>query len=86
MPDMPDWQRYLSEDDRTTIERGRWARRVGFGVRPAVILIDVQNYMVGRGGQPRPRRLPLQLRHRLGGGASRPGASSMRSPRGGARR
>ena len=50
MPEMPDWQRFLSEDDRTTIERGRWARRVGFGARPAVILIDVQNYMVGEAG------------------------------------
>ena len=50
MADMPDWQRFLSEDDRTTIERGRWARRIGFGARPAVILIDVQNYMVGEEG------------------------------------
>ena len=47
MPEMPDWQRFLSADDRETIERGRWAKRVGFGARPAVILIDVQNYMVG---------------------------------------
>ena len=30
MPEMPDWQRFLSADDRETIERGRWARRVGF--------------------------------------------------------
>ena len=59
MPEMPDWQRFLSDDDRTTIERGRWAKRVGFGAHPAVILIDVQNYMVGEKGPPRPRRLPL---------------------------
>ena len=50
MPEMPDWQRFLSADDRETIERGRWAKRVGFGARPAVILIDVQNYMVGEEG------------------------------------
>ncbi len=50
MPDMPDWQRFLSADDRETIERGRWAKRVGFGARPAVILIDVQHYMVGEEG------------------------------------
>ena len=50
MPEMPDWQRFLSDDDRTTIERGRWAKRVGFGAHPAVILIDVQNYMVGEKG------------------------------------
>ena len=51
MPETPDWQRFLSDEDRTTIERGRWAKRVGFGVRPAVILIDVQNYMVGERGR-----------------------------------
>lgn len=50
MAEMPDWQRSLSADDRDTIARGRWARRVGFGVRPAVILIDVQNHMVGEEG------------------------------------
>ena len=50
MPEMPDWQRFLSDDDRTTIERGGWAKRVGFGAHPAVILIDVQNYMVGEKG------------------------------------
>ena len=50
MAEMPDWQRFLSADDRETIARGRWARRVGFGARPAVILIDVQNYMVGEEG------------------------------------
>ena len=59
MPEMPDWQRFLSADDRETIERGRWAKRVGFGAHPAVILIDVQNYMVGGGGQPRLGRLSL---------------------------
>ena len=50
MPEMPDGQRFLSAEDRETIERGRWAKRVGFGARPAVILIDVQNYMVGEEG------------------------------------
>ena len=51
---MKDWERYLSDADRATIARGRWARRVGFGRRPAVIVIDVQNYMVGarEGGDP----------------------------------
>ena len=44
---MEDWRRYLSKEDLATIERGKWARPVGYGVRPAVIVIDVQNYMAG---------------------------------------
>ena len=50
MLQLPDWERFLSEADRDTIAQGRWARRVGFGARPALILIDVQNYMVGEEG------------------------------------
>ena len=51
---MSDWERYLSDEDRATIARGRWAQRIGPGGRPAVIVIDVQNYMAGReeGGAP----------------------------------
>lgn len=51
---MADWQRHLSDEDRATMARGRFAQRVGFGERPAVVVIDVQNYMVGReeGGDP----------------------------------
>ena len=55
---MVDWQRFLSDEDRATIARGRWARRVGFGVRPAVIVIDVQNYMVGAEGAADPEKYP----------------------------
>lgn len=55
---MADWQRFLSDEDRATIARGRWARRVGFGARPAVIVIDVQNYMVGEEGASDPDKYP----------------------------
>lgn len=44
---MTDWEEFLSEADRSEVARGSWANRMGFGERPAVIVIDVQNYMVG---------------------------------------
>jgi nicotinamidase-related amidase len=56
---MADWQDFLSDADRATIERGNWARRGGFGVRPALIVIDAQNYMVGEEGRPDDPKYPL---------------------------
>ncbi|MBT4042933.1 MAG: isochorismatase family protein [Rhodospirillaceae bacterium] len=44
---MADWEQHLSEHDRAVLERGRFARRMGFGQRAAVIVIACQNYMVG---------------------------------------
>ncbi len=55
---MADWQRFLSDEDRATITRGRWAGRAGFGACPAVIVIDVQNYMVGDEGRHDPEKYP----------------------------
>jgi nicotinamidase-related amidase len=55
---MQDWRRYLSDDDLATIERGKWARPVGYGVRPAVIVIDVQNYMAGEEAGNDPDKYP----------------------------
>jgi maleamate amidohydrolase len=46
------WEAYLNEADRATLARGKWSQRLAPGRRPAVISIDVQNYMVGRRGQP----------------------------------
>lgn len=48
---MEPWERYLSEDDRSTLRRGAWAARMGYGERPALLLIDVQRYMVGERGK-----------------------------------
>lgn len=45
------WERYLSEEDRATLARGMWGQRQEPGRRPAVVAIDVQNYMVGQRGQ-----------------------------------
>jgi len=48
---MPAWDHYLSEEDRATLARGRWGQPVGPGQRPAVLAIDLQNYMVGERGR-----------------------------------
>lgn len=44
------WQTYLSEQDLAVIARGKFGRRMGFGKRPAVVVIDAQRYMVGEAG------------------------------------
>ena len=40
------WVDLLSPADRAVVERARFGRRIGLGSRPAVLVIDVQNYMV----------------------------------------
>jgi len=45
------WDQFLTPADRAIVERGKWAGRIGFGGKPAIVAIDMQNYMVGpRGG------------------------------------
>jgi maleamate amidohydrolase len=41
------WAELLTEDDRARLAKTRFGRRVGFGRIPALLLVDVQNYMVG---------------------------------------
>lgn len=43
------WDHLLSQDDLQTVARARFGRRVGMGRKPAVVVIDVQKYMVGDG-------------------------------------
>jgi len=43
----PIWESFLSERDREVLARGRFGQRIGFGERPAVVVIDCQRYMVG---------------------------------------
>lgn len=50
MTDKP-WEQYLSDQDRQILAKGRFARRMGFGKRPAIIVVDAQKYMVGVPGQ-----------------------------------
>ena len=47
---MTAWESYLNEQDRAVLARGRFGRRMGFGRRPAVVVIDAQRYMVGESG------------------------------------
>ncbi len=56
---MASWEDYLSEEDRANVARGKWAQRGGFGVRPALLIIDAQNYMVGEKGANDPEKYPL---------------------------
>ena len=56
---MANWQNFLSDTDRATIERGKWGQRDGFVERPALIIIDAQNYMVGEQDRPDDLRYPL---------------------------
>ena len=44
------WDKYLDEQDRAVLSRGRFGRRMGFGERAAVVVIDAQRYMVGEAG------------------------------------
>ncbi len=44
------WDRYLDDVDRAVLARGRFAQRMGFGRRPAIVAIDCQRYMVGERG------------------------------------
>jgi len=56
-----DWKELLTEQDRLTLERGRFGKRMGFGARPAVLCIDCQVYMVGDREEPQEessRRFP----------------------------
>jgi len=41
------WRELLDDADRALLERARFGRRVGLGSRPALLVIDVQRYMVG---------------------------------------
>ena len=48
---MQPWEKYLGEVDQATLARGRFARQMGFGKTPALVVIDAQRYMVGEPGK-----------------------------------
>jgi nicotinamidase-related amidase len=48
---MPVWDKFLTDEDRAVIAKGRFGRRMGFGTRPAVLVIDMQKYMIGEEGR-----------------------------------
>jgi nicotinamidase-related amidase len=41
------WRDLLSSEDLARIDAGKFARRSGVGNAPAIVVIDVQNYMIG---------------------------------------
>lgn len=47
----PPWDRYIGEADRAVMAKARFGRRMGFGRRPALVVIDCQRYMVGERGE-----------------------------------
>jgi len=49
---MNPWESYLSDDDRAVIQRAKFSRRMGFGARPAIVVIDVQKFMIGQADAP----------------------------------
>lgn len=44
---MSRWDDLLRDDERDVVARAGFGRRVGFGARPAVLVVDAQNFMVG---------------------------------------
>ncbi len=44
------WDAYLAGSDSAVVAKGKFGRRMGFGRRPAVVVIDAQRYMVGEAG------------------------------------
>jgi nicotinamidase-related amidase len=45
--EQPIWHSFLTDRDREVLGRARFGQRIGFGERPAVVVIDCQRYMVG---------------------------------------
>lgn len=41
------WDKFLTEEDKAVLARGKFGRRMGFGQQPVVLVIDAQRYMVG---------------------------------------
>jgi maleamate amidohydrolase len=41
------WSSYLAEDERARLAHAGFSHRVGYGERPALVVVDVQNYMIG---------------------------------------
>ena len=46
------WTEFLSEEERARLAHGGWGGTGGIGQRPALLIIDAQNYMVGEPDAP----------------------------------
>jgi maleamate amidohydrolase len=49
---MPIWDDVISETERKIYETGGWGKRMGFGQRPAVVVVDVNYDFVGDKPEP----------------------------------
>jgi nicotinamidase-related amidase len=49
---MPAWDRFITERDRQVFTRSGYGKRAGFGVRPAVLVIDVTHQFIGDRPEP----------------------------------
>lgn len=49
------WERFIGDADRAVMAKARFGRRMGFGLRPALVVIDCQRYMVGERGEDESR-------------------------------
>jgi maleamate amidohydrolase len=46
------WTELLDEEERARLASGGWGRAAGIGQRPALLIIDAQNYMIGEPEAP----------------------------------
>lgn len=49
---MPVWEKFITARDREVFARSGYGRRAGFGVRPAVLVIDVTHQFIGDRPEP----------------------------------
>ena len=49
---MPKWDEFMSEKDRAIVERAGYGGRVGFGTKPALLIIDVTYLFAGDPSRP----------------------------------
>jgi maleamate amidohydrolase len=49
---VPAWDRFITERDRQVFTRSGYGRRAGFGVRPAVLVVDVTHQFIGDRPEP----------------------------------
>jgi hypothetical protein len=46
------WDRYLTDRDREIFSSSGWEQRIGFGERPALMIVDVNINFVGEKSEP----------------------------------
>jgi len=52
MTSMKPWEQFLTEQDRAVLAKGKFGTRMGFGERPALMIVDVSYNFVGEEPAP----------------------------------